>query len=198
MTVCACASDSCLSAPSSRACSAARMAIARRSVSDHRSVRNVLARGAEMHEISALWIARSHPRGECRHETDGHRPCAACRARDLGGVQAIDGRARNRLRPRRAGISPTAASARASAISKSSIAWSSERSENTSASSVVVARLSIKWDDMCSSRSEIEEDGFAVALKTNVEQPCPRSGLARQERVPARLRHLRPERRRTR
>ena len=147
MIVRACASDSCLSAPSSRACSAARMAIARRSVSAI-AVSATSWLVAPKCTKSALFGSRDRTcvASAVTKPMDtvpvlrAERPISA--ASRLSMVELAIAAAASR------GISPTAASACANAISKSSIAWSNERSENTSASSVVVARLSIRWDDI--------------------------------------------------
>ena len=74
---------------------------------------------------SALFGSRDRTCVASAARTDRHRACAACRAGDLGGSRPSMRRARNR-RGRAARDQSAAASARASAISKSSIAWSSD------------------------------------------------------------------------
>src|SRR5215475_9860056 len=90
------------------------------------------------------------------------------------------------------GIMPIRASTRASAISKSSIAWRTDLSENKSARASVVARLSMSGTDIGSPGIKdghektsamivhgeplyIKEDRFIGARQPNIEMPIFRS-----------------------
>ena len=97
---------------------------------DHRRIRDVLTRRAEVHVPGAGGVGRAHARGQRLHQRNRNRPRRARLPGDRRGVESH----RRWQRPQStaaalAGITPAFASARASAASKSSIACRSERSE---------------------------------------------------------------------
>src|SRR5580698_8467261 len=78
-------------------------------------------------------------------------------------------------------MTPTRASARANAASKSSIACTIDASEKISASPGVDARLSIRRMILL----YIEENGLAIAAEVNFEVPGFRCTGLREQRLPA-------------
>src|SRR5580704_5457961 len=86
------------------------------------------------------------------------------------------------------GITSNRDSMRARATSKSSIARRMERSENTSASASVVARLSIRR------MSDIEEYRLAIRAQPDLEIPDVRFRPVRHQRIAAILRYQREDR----